>query len=87
MKVIVEGVTVERVNEYNYLGTVLDNKLTFECNTTNIVKKFHQILLCLFRWIYFGVNPKTLYMFYCNFIETVLTFCLFCWFGTLSVKK
>ena len=26
-------------------------------------------------------------MFYCSFIESVLTFCLVCWFGTLSVKN
>ena len=26
-------------------------------------------------------------MFYCSFIETVLTSCLVCWFGTLSVKN
>ena len=31
-ELIIEGVTVGRVNEYKYLGTVLDNKLTFECN-------------------------------------------------------
>ena len=24
-------------------------------------------------------------MFYCSFVESVLTFCLVCWFGTLSV--
>ena len=41
-ELIIEGVAVERVNEYKYLGTVLDNKLTFECNTNYIVKKCHQ---------------------------------------------
>ena len=38
---IIQGVTVERVNEYKCLGRVLDNKLTFECNTKNIVMKCH----------------------------------------------
>ena len=28
---VIEGVV--KVNEYKYLGTVLDNKLTFESNT------------------------------------------------------
>ena len=52
-ELIIEGVTVERVIEYNYLGTVLDNKLTFECNTNNIVKKCHQRMFCMFRLIIF----------------------------------
>ena len=57
----------------------MDNKLTFECNTNYIVKKCHQRS--------FGVSPKTLHMFYCSFIENVLTSCLVCWFGILRVKN
>ena len=37
-ELIIEGVTVGRVNEYKYLGTVLDNKLTFECNIVWIAR-------------------------------------------------
>ena len=44
-ELITEGVTVERVNEYKYLGTVLDNKLIFECNIINIVKKSSENVL------------------------------------------
>ena len=29
----IDGVEVERVNEYKYLGTALDNKLKFDVNT------------------------------------------------------
>ena len=29
----IDGVKVERVTEYSYLGTVLDNKLNFNKNT------------------------------------------------------
>ena len=36
----------------NYLGTGLDNKLTFECNTNHIVKKCHQRLFCTFIEIF-----------------------------------
>ena len=36
---------------------------------------------------YFGVSPVILHMFYCSFIESVLTFCLIYWFGTLSMKN
>ena len=42
----------------------MDNKLTFERNTNNIVKKCHQIMFRMFRLRYFGVSSKTLHMFY-----------------------
>ena len=42
MKLIIDGVIVDRINEHKDLGRGLDNKLTFECNTINIVKKYHQ---------------------------------------------
>ena len=34
-----DGIKVERVSEYKYLGMVLDNKLYFNANTQNIHKK------------------------------------------------
>ena len=68
IELIIEGVTVERVNKYKYLGTILDNKLNFECNTNNIVKKCHPRMFCMFRLRSFDVIPKPLHMFYCSFI-------------------
>jgi hypothetical protein len=35
----IEGVKVERVTEYKYLGTVIDEKLNFNSNTQSIHKK------------------------------------------------
>ena len=71
----------------NILALVLDNKLTFESNTSCIVKKCHQRMFCMFRLRSFRVSPKTLQMFYRSFIESVLTSSFVCWFGTLSVKN
>ena len=84
---VIEGVIVEKVNEYKYLGTVLDNKLTFESNTSCIVKKCNWRMFCMFRLRSFGVSRKTLQMFYRSFIESVLTSYFVCWFGTVSVKN
>ena len=78
---VIEGVV--KVNEYKYLGTVLDNKLTFESNTNCIVKKCDQRMFCMLRQRSFGVSPKTLQMFYRSFIESVLTSSFVCWFGTV----
>ena len=35
----IDDVAVERVDEYKYLGTVLDNNLTFDSNADSIHKK------------------------------------------------
>ena len=35
----------------------------------------------------YGVSPNTLHMFYCGFIQSILSSCLVCWFGSLSVKN
>ena len=32
-ELIIEGVPMDRAKENKYVGTVLDNKLTFECKT------------------------------------------------------
>ena len=67
-ELISEDGTVERVNEYKYLLSrhSFCNKLTFECNTNNTVKKCHQRMFCMFGLRCFGVSPKTLHMFYCS---------------------
>ena len=59
MELIIEVVTVERAKEYKYLGTVLDNKHTFECNSNSIVKKCYQIKFHVFRLRSFGVSPNS----------------------------
>ena len=42
---LIDGVRVERVTEYKYLGTVLDNKLNFSTNF--IHKKCQPRVFCL----------------------------------------
>ena len=39
LDLFIDGAKVERVTEYKYLGTVLDNKLNFNNNTDFIHKK------------------------------------------------
>ena len=57
----IEGVTVEIVNKYKYLGTVWDNKLTFEHNANKIVKIVIRKCSACSDWDLF-VGPKTLHI-------------------------
>ena len=81
----IEGEIVERVNEQKYLGTIIDDKLSFNSNTTAIVKKCNQRLFCLYRLRSFQVSRKTMQLFYNAFIESVLTSSFLCWFENLTV--
>ena len=83
----INGVKVERVNEYKYLGTVIDNKLNFNANTDAVHKKCQSRVYCLQKLRSLRVNKSVLCTFYKSFIESVLTFGFMCWFGGLSVRN
>ena len=83
----IDGKAVERVDEQMYLGTLIDNKLSFNGNTKNITKKCNQRLYCLHRLRSFDVSRKTMQLFYNAFILSILSSSFLCWFGNLTVKN
>ena len=83
----IKGIAVERVNEYKYLGTVLDDKLNFNANTNHIFKKCQTRIYCLQKLRILEVNQSILQTFYRFFIESVITFGCMCWFGGLNVEN
>jgi hypothetical protein len=84
---LIDGVKVERVDEYRYLGTVLDSSLNFTANTNLINKKCQSRIYCLQKLRSLQVTSKVLQGFYRCFIESVLTFSFICWYGGLRVKN
>ena len=52
----INGVKVERMTEYKYLGTVFDSKLKFNANSDFINKKCQSRLYCLWKLRSFHVN-------------------------------
>ena len=83
----IDGVKVERVNEYKYLGTIVDSKLSFNANTQNIHKKCQTRLYCLQKLRSIGVNGVILGNFYRCFIQSILTFGFLCWYAGMSVEN
>ena len=77
---------MELVNEYKYLGTVLDNRLKFDVSTDLTHKKCQSRVFCLQKLRHLNVSDEILQTFYRSFIESVLTFSFLCWFGGLNVK-
>ena len=82
-----KGQTVERVQEYRYLGTVIDNKLSFAKNAEVVLKKCRQRMYMLYQLRSLMVSSKIMEQCYHAFIESILTFSFVCWFRTLSVKS
>ena len=65
---------IERVEEYKYLGTTIDHKLTFKTNGDNIHSKCQQRLFFLRKMRKLQVRPSILQAFYKSFVESIMTF-------------
>ena len=72
---------IERVEEYKYLGTTIDNKLSFKTNVENIHFKCQQRLFFLRKMRKLQVRPAILQAFYKSFVESIMTFNITSWFG------
>ena len=85
LPVSIEGVSVEVVNTYKYLGVHMDNKLDWSANVDAIYKKGQSRLYFLRRLRSFNFCNKLLRMFYQSVVASVLFYAVVCWGG--SIKK
>ena len=82
---VIKGEAVERVHEYKYLGTILDDKLDWTLNTDAIVSKGNQRLHFLRKLRSFDVSRTIIQLFYKATLESVLTFNSLCHYNQLKV--
>ena len=75
---------VDRVEKYKYLGIISDNERKFDSNVLNINKKCHYIIYCIQRLRNIGINQHILALYYQSCVETLVTSCLICWYGSVS---
>ena len=66
---------------------MFDDKLKWEDNTDQIIKKCNQRMYFLRKLNSFSVDTKILKLFYSSFIESVLCFSFICWFYNLNLKQ
>ena len=83
----IDGVKVERVNEFKYLGVIVDDKLNFKSNTSYVQKKCQSRIFCLQKLRNIGISRDILQNFYRSCIQSVLTVSFICWFGSLCVHE
>ncbi|KAJ8021605.1 RNA-directed DNA polymerase from mobile element jockey [Holothuria leucospilota] len=81
--VIINGKAVERVENYKYLGTYIDNKLNWNLHTKFVKGKACQRLYFLRKLKQCKVDVTIMKLFYQSVIQSVLTFSIICFFGSL----
>ncbi len=81
---LINGEQIQIVTNYKYLGIMLDNKLRWDAWTDCLSKKLQQRMYFLKKLLSFNVESRILLMFYGAFIESIMTFCVICWYGNAS---
>lgn len=76
--------TVEIVNCFKYLGTLLDDKLSFTDNTDSIHKKASQRMFLIRKLRGFGVRVDILERVYVSLVESIIIFNITVWYGHLT---
>lgn len=80
----IKGQEVERVEEYKYLGSIIDNKLSWSANTSALLKKGNQRLFFMKKLKSFEVSPRLLELFYKAIVEPTITFNSLCFYNNMK---
>ena len=85
--IIVNGDSIERVDCFKFLGTIISSDLALENNIDEVVKKAQQRLFFLRQLKKFGLRRELLVQLYRSAIESILTFPICVWFGGISQRQ
>ena len=77
----INGSEVDISHSYKYLGTIIDDKLSWSENTNNIFSKCMQRLYFLRLLRSFGIDNTILAMFYSSVIQSVVAFNAIIWWA------
>ena len=84
--IMMKGEPIEMVDDYKYLGVVLDNKLNWASHADLVYKKIQTRLFFLRKLKSFHVCNRMLAMFYDSILCSVLMFAAVCWGGNASAR-
>lgn len=82
----VNGEMVERVKEYKYLGTIIDDKFSFNNNVETLYKKVNSIMYFVRQLSKLRIDRKIMDIFYSAIIQSVLSFNITCWYGNCNIE-
>ena len=76
--------TVEIIEIYKYLGFTTNNNLNWHVHIDTLCKKINQRLFFLKKLKSFRINSNILTLFYQAVIQSVITFGISCWGGSIT---
>ena len=79
----IESKIVECVESYKYLGMTLDNELNWHLHISTLCSKLSQRLYFLRKLKTFKINADILNLFYSAMLQSLITFGITCWGGSL----
>ena len=82
--ILINNEPIEIVENFKFLGTTISYDLKWQNNIDEIVKKAHQRLYFLRQLRKFRLSTPILVKFYRSVIESVLTFSIIVWYGSLT---
>jgi len=85
--VIVAGSEVERVEKFKYLGTTIDNKLSWSDHFDSVTSKFQQRLYFLRLLRSFNIDNNILHMFYSSVVESIIMFNILTYWSNLNTGQ
>ena len=77
-KLKINGITIERVKEFNFLGLTIDENMTWKAHTQKIANKISQVIGTLKRLKHF-LPPNILKTLYCSLILPHLHYGIILW--------
>ena len=77
---------VEVVSNFKYLGLTIDNKLSFDIQAQNIIRKIAQRRHLVFQLHNLNVERRIITTAYNAFVRTVIQYCLPCYYFFLKKK-
>jgi len=83
----IKGDEVERVDEYDYLGTRTSKNMSWAPNIRKLTSKAMKRLYHLRKLRDLKVKPEILKLFYTTIIESVMTFGIAIWGGNLGSEE
>ena len=81
------GVEVEQVESFRFLGTTISSDLSWDKNTLCITKKAQQRLYFLRQPRRFGIAQEIMIRFYRTIIESIIIFSIVVWFGRAGQEE
>ncbi|KAK0147064.1 RNA-directed DNA polymerase from mobile element jockey [Merluccius polli] len=82
----IRGEEVEEVEDYKYLGVVIDNRLDWKANSEAVYKKGMSSLYFLRKLRSFNVCSKMLELFYQSAVASTIFFAVVCWGSSIRAS-